>query len=608
MADLFCGAGGFTTGLHRELIAAGVEYELVAVNHWPIAIETHRLNHPHVRHYVEDLHTADPEKLVPEGRLDLLMASPSCTHHSRARGGKPTSDQQRMDPWCIIRWCTKLRVKRLLIENVPEYVDWGPVDSRTGKPLKSGRGKYFDAWVDALRGVGFRRIEWRVLNAADYGDATTRERFFLMARTDREPISWPVQTHSRSGVPDLFGNGSQRWRAAREIIDWTDPGRSIFDRKRPLSPNTIRRISAGLRKFGGPAAEPFLVVLRNHMDARSVDEPLPAITAGGTHLGVAQPFVFPVNQGEGRERGQRSVDEPLPTVVTRESFGVATPEAFVLGQQSGATPRSVDSPLPTVAAGGAISLTQPVAEPVMVEVNHSASSEAGHAGRARSIDEPLPTVTAARRGLAIAEPVLVKIDNASSGDGAVSSVDAPLPTSVTKQNIALAEPFLTPFYGTSGPTSVDEPLDTVTTKDRFGLAQPFIVPQFGEREGQEPRTHSIDAPMPAVTSHGAGALVEPAALDASEGGRLVNLDGVLYRLDIRFRMLRNRELARSMSFEDGEFLYEFVGTGTEVTRQIGNAVPVRTARALGRAHLADVWPAEPEKQEPERRDAERVAA
>jgi site-specific DNA-cytosine methylase len=254
-ADLFCGAGGFTTALMRELDAMGIDCELVAINHNPVAIATHSRNHPRARHEIQDLNNVDPEALVPEGYLHILLASPTCTFHSRARGGKPTSDQERMDPMVILTWCTKLRVQRLVIENVPEFVDWGPIDPRTGKPVKSRKGEYFRAWVAALEAIGYR-VEWRIITAADHGDATTRERFFLMAKSDRKPLTWPEPTHTRDGVADLFGE-KKKWRAAREIINWQDRGKSIFGRPVPLKPNTLRRIRAGAAKFSGPWADVF---------------------------------------------------------------------------------------------------------------------------------------------------------------------------------------------------------------------------------------------------------------------------------------------------------------------------------------------------------------
>ena len=266
VADLFCGAGGSSTGARRALAALGVQINLVAVNHWNVAIETHSRNHAEARHYCQDVNGVKPAEVVPEGKLDLLMASPTCTYHSRARGGKPINDQGRMDPWAIVHWCTESRVRRLLVENVPEFVDWGPLDLRTGRPIKRRRGEYFRAWTAALQGAGFK-LDWRILNAADFGDATTRERFFLMARSDGKRVHWPDPTHSRSGERDLLGHGRHKWRAAREIIDWSIEGNSIFDRKRPLSPKTLGRIYAGAVKFRWP--EPFLVILANTWSRRA---------------------------------------------------------------------------------------------------------------------------------------------------------------------------------------------------------------------------------------------------------------------------------------------------------------------------------------------------
>ena len=256
VADLLCGAGGSSTGCALALAELGLEMELVCVNHWGVAIETHKKNHPEARHYCQDISTVRPHLIVPEGYLDLLMASPTCTHHSVARGGKPTSDQQRSDPWHIVTWLTELRVKRIIIENVWEFIGWGPVDPKTGKPIKTRKGEYFRAWIETIRRLGFEP-EWRKLNAADYGDATTRQRFILMARSDGRAVSWPTPTHRRMNDGELLFPGLKPWRPAREIIDWSIRGKSIFARKKPLAAKTLARIYAGAVKFKWP--EPFLV-------------------------------------------------------------------------------------------------------------------------------------------------------------------------------------------------------------------------------------------------------------------------------------------------------------------------------------------------------------
>ena len=262
IADLFCGAGGSSTGAARAISEMGGTMDLVAVNHWPVAIETHQLNHPSARHYVHDLESADPETIVAEGRLDLLMASPECRFYSRARGGKPIHDQGRMNPWAVQRWLTAINVRCVLVENVPEFIRWGPLDDY-GKPIRKRAGGYFEAWARALKSLGYD-TEWRIMNAADYGEATSRKRFFLQARNDGKPIIWPEPTHSKSGEADLLGS-LPKWRGAKEIIDWHNTGRSLIDDpkyvRNPLSINTRRRIAKGLEKFGGPLAHLYIKLL-----------------------------------------------------------------------------------------------------------------------------------------------------------------------------------------------------------------------------------------------------------------------------------------------------------------------------------------------------------
>ncbi len=334
IADLFCGAGGSSTGAMRAVKSLGCSAELVCVNHWPVAIATHSRNHPDARHHCIDLDAARPEQLVPEGVLDLLMASPECVFFSRARGGKPVNDQRRMSAWHVQRWASALDIRCILVENVPEFLDWGPLRP-DGRPDRTRRGDYFQAWVKALRAMGYA-VDWRLLNAADYGDATTRTRLFVQARKDGVPIRWPEPTHSPTGETDLFGD-RPRWRAAREVIDWTNPGRSLFARKRPLSLKTRLRIARGLSRFGGPLAplyislldlpedapeaapsvpaQPFVSAQRNHTNARGADEPLPTITAasGSGGMALVEPVAAPFTLGKTENSVARPVSRPLPT-------------------------------------------------------------------------------------------------------------------------------------------------------------------------------------------------------------------------------------------------------------------------------------------------------
>lgn len=600
-ADLFCGAGGISTGITRAVRALGGSLTLTAVNHWEVAIETHKRNHPEhaPRTHCADLETARPRELVPEGYLDLLTAAPSCVFHSRARGGRPVHDQQRMDPWHVVRWCTELRVKRLIVENVPEFVEWGPCDRRTGRPIKSRKGEYFRAWRAALHAIGFR-TDYRNLCAADAGDPTTRTRFILIGRSDRGPLQWPDMPHAKHGSADLLGE-RLRWNPAADIIDWSLPGKSIFNRKRPLKPNTLRRMLAGAERYGWPKAHcdairallegrepvldvpaedaaPFLVHFRGTSDdaiarsGRAVEDPVPALTAGGSHLGLVM--------ATGAGGVARPLEQPVPTI-TAGGDGGARPHfvtPLLMGTSSGALAKPVEDPAPTITTGGngrgnaRPQLMVPImegAEPIIV------SKHGGPGNAARGVSEPAYAVDTGGGG-SVAMPLLsVYYGNTESA----TPVSQPLPSVTTKARFGLAEPLIVGTSNSSSagvPRGAGEPLRTITTAKGgdMAVASPFLVPNFGEREGQTPRAHGIDAPLPSVTSHGAGGIVVPVLRT--------------YRIDVLYRMLHWRELARAMSFDDEGEVYDFAGTATEITKQIGNAVPGRLAKLLAMAMLADM--------------------
>lgn len=558
IADLLCGAGGSSTGAIRALLELGWTMEeiiLVCVNHWQTAIDTHQRNHREARHYVQDIATVRPHLIVPEGFLDLLMASPTCTYHSIARGGKPTSDQQRSDPWHIITWLTELRVKRIIIENVWEFIGWGPVDPRTGRPIKSRKGEYFHAWIETIKRLGFEP-EWRKLNAANYGDATTRHRFILFARSDGRRLLWPVATHAkRDDVQKLDRNEGliqgtldleptrQTWRGAREIIDWSIKGKSIFGRKKPLAPKTLFRILAGALKFGWP--QPYIVMLireienslRFHINWFFSVRNKPASTAErAKRRRVVREYVARLRHFL---VSPRAASEPLPTIVTGGQRGSGT--ALIspyYGSGSGETCVSANDPLPTVTVKGRFGMVVPV-------------TQSGGGAQARDIDQPIPTLTTAKGGeFAIVLPV--------THDGSADRVRSPL-----------------------------DPLPTITGANRGELA--FITAQHGERPGQVPRVHDIAAPTPTIAASGHIDLVEPSI--STEG------------YDILFRMLEPHELAAAMGFNTDDQEYEFAGTKTEKIKQIGNAVSVAKMKACVASIMADAAPRKTIKTTEEFREA-----
>lgn len=369
-ADLFCGAGGTSKGLGLACRNLGRGLQLTAINHWPTAVETHRRIVPHAQHVCEQLERVDPGRMVPEGRLDLLVASPECQHHSNARGGKPRSDQQRASAWIVLRWAEALYIRSILIENVPEFVTWGPLGSN-GKPLKHRKGETYRAFLQALRSLGYH-VETRILTAADYGDPTTRKRLFILADRGRRP-RWPIPTHAARAEADALGRTP--WRSAREVIDWSIRGSSIFTRRKPLARATLRRIEAGLRRFGGARAEPFLVILRNHSTARGLDDPAPTITTSGAHLALCEPFLL------GQQSGAvaRSVRDPAPTVATGGAISLVEP--FLFANRTNNVPKRLEEPVPTLCTADHVALV----EPFVVKFYGTAYG--------RPIAEPLDTVT-----------------------------------------------------------------------------------------------------------------------------------------------------------------------------------------------------------------------
>jgi DNA (cytosine-5)-methyltransferase 1 len=410
-ADLFCGAGGTSEGAEDS----GAARVVCAVNHWDVAIQTHAANFPLARHIHSRLDQVNPAECP---RIDLLFASPECTHHSRARGGRPTSDQQRAGAWDLMRWIEHHRPSWIVVENVAEFREWGPVGDH-GRPLPKFRGRFFGAWLAAIESAGYR-VDCRLLNAADFGAATSRERLFVVARKGNRSISWPEPTHAANIGGELPGFRLLPWRSASEILDWSIPCPSIFSRSRPLADNTLLRIEAGLRKFVGPfvcgcgardgqsppseltrpintivtkdakcLAVPYQVRLRNHADAAELGEPVGCVTANGHHHGLAMPLIASTHFG-----GTYSPvdDKPCPTIRTRN---------------------------------GAL-----LAVPFLADVNYGHGGETN--GRCSELCEPIKTITA---------------HNGKS----------------------LVVPWLSSFYGNDTMSGAAKPVPTITTKDRHSL-------------------------------------------------------------------------------------------------------------------------------------------
>lgn len=633
--DLFCGAGGTSTGAIEAGEAAGYEVTLTAVNHWDIAIATHRANHPGSRHLctgVDDI----PCSLFQPDELDILWASPECTHHSIARGGMPVNDQSRATAWCVVRFAEKWRPRIILVENVKEFQTWGPIGSN-GKPLASRRGETFHAWRQSLQSIGYR-VEHRVLCAADFGDPTTRERLFVYAVRGRRRIVWPEPTHAAS--PNLppeqpglnLGGPRLPWVPAREIINWDKPGRSIFTRKRPLKEKTLRRILVGLEKycFGSFVIPPQAFDER----VRGTEVPRQPSTNESGGIGPAKPFLVPhFGERDGQTPRTRSVDDPLPAVTGQGAGSLVTP--FLLpneGVHGGNAPRPVSQPVPTVTAGrGAGALV----EACLVQLR--GTCERHVAGSGRSVDEPVPTVSAGGGHHALAQAVLLGQQSCA----AARPLEQPAPTVATAGAISLAQSVIVPIDHRGAPghaTPESAPLSTVTSKQRHGIAQARITPASAgtstflvetahgddSKSGSNSRVRSMADPMPTIAGQRGGwakadaclikfygtatgasvhepldtvttkdrfGLAEILLRHASQANGtppILEIHGQRYQFDVLFRMLDEREIARAQGFPD---TYQFTGTKTQIVKQIGNAVPRRLARALVAAALSQLTPA-----------------
>jgi DNA (cytosine-5)-methyltransferase 1 len=422
-SDLFCGGGGTSQGLAQACQELGRPVELTAINCWPRAIETHEANHPWARHICQRIEHVRPQDLFENGHLNLLVASPECIWWSVARGGKPVNDQLRSSPYLVPQWLESIEVDSFLIENVPEFQNWGPLHTwgpKKGKPDKNRKGQKYKAYLQMLRAEGYS-VEARVLNAADYGAYTTRRRLFILGlRGENKRIRWPEPTHCvvdkktrRASV-----KGLEPWNKARDILDFTLPNRSIFDPVKPLAWNTMKRIAVGCRKFWGLDLKPYLSAL--YPDEKVAD--LPDFV----------PTQHPDGQGL---------------------------DPFIYQQTHGGRPYSGDDPLPTVT--GANRGDFAVLEPILLPPLGYYARE-GEANPARGVDEPLPTLTSRADQNRVIQPMMMTLDRPLTNRSLPRGVDEPVAVVTGNSRTALLDAFLVKWYGTSTVGSVDEPLPTVT--------------------------------------------------------------------------------------------------------------------------------------------------
>jgi DNA (cytosine-5)-methyltransferase 1 len=395
IVDLFAGGGGASCGIER---AIGRHVD-IAVNHDPEAVSLHEANHPQTRHFVSDVFEVDPRTVTAGQAVGLLWASPDCTYHSKARGGKPHRDRNKARrrrglAWVVCRWAREVRPRVIALENVEEWRDWGPL-LPDGTPCPERRGSTFARWCAQLRNLGYA-VEWRELRACDYGAPTIRKRLFLVARCDGQPIVWPAPSHAKEPPKR---SRVQPWRTAAVCIDWSIPCPSIFERDRPLADATMRRIAAGVMRYVVNAATPYVVRIgqTGHGDGgkvRSIAEPLSTVTSKAEHL-LVSPTLIQTGYGEREGQAPRvpGLDKPLGTVVGGQKHAVVA--AFLAKHYGGVVGQQLQQPVGTVTTVDHHSLVTASIEP---RADHSEKVRAllvayyGSEADGQAITDPLRTI------------------------------------------------------------------------------------------------------------------------------------------------------------------------------------------------------------------------
>lgn len=461
--DLFAGGGGASTGLEM-----GLQRPVhIAINHNPAAISMHEANHPGALHLQTDVWQVDPVQVLAGRKIGWFHASPDCTHHSQAAGGQPRKKEIRDLSWVVVKWAGIGQPRMISLENVKQIRQWGPLIAKrckvTGRVMRldgsvagpgervprgeqflvpdpKRKGRTWHRFLGQLQSLGYT-VEHRILRACDYGAPTSRERLFLVARRDGEPIVWPEPTHAAKPA-----KGQKPYRTAAECIDWSIPGQSIFGRKKPLAEATMRRIAKGIQREVLGKAQPFIVPIANwSRDAvHPIGQPLNTVTAWprGGSFAVASPMLVGVG-GRAGQTEPRSGDQPAYTITAKGDTALAT--AF-LAQANG---------------GFNTTHSKPMAEPMTTVTNTGSQQQlvtahlTAMAQNVTSIDaeQPLPTVLAGAARFGLVECTL--------------SPDV-------EQGALRCAAFLMSYYGTDNLSSPGAPLPTITTKDRLALVTVWI--------------------------------------------------------------------------------------------------------------------------------------
>lgn len=540
IVDLFCGAGGTSTGFATA--KEGTAKVIACVNHDPKAIESHWKNHPEVKHFEEDIRTLDlteltnvvkfQKSLYPEAKL-ILWASLECTNFSKAKGGQPRDADSRTLADHLHRYVEAINPDYVQIENVVEFMSWGPLDEN-GKPVSRRNGCDWMRWKREMCAHGYVD-EWKEMNSADYGAYTSRNRLFgIFARPDL-PICWPAPTHSKKAASggSMFKN-LMPWMPVKHVLDFKDEGESIFTRKKPLSDKTLERIYSGLVKFVAKCDTSFLTKYFSGRPAgkvSSVEDPSGVVTTFG-----GQTLVQPISLLKYNSTSQKgvhippSLDEPCPVVAGQSRLGIFNAEFIV--QRNGGNPDSK-----------------------LVDVNGPARTLTGTGGNQD----------------------IIFLQHYYGSGGQLSSIDGPAPVIPTKARSAIIKgeysvPFVMPTSYDNKPKSVDEPAPTIQATRRHHY---IVNPSHGGH------STSIDAPCPVIVARQDKAPLYYVQVqegkvsiaiydtDSEPAIRIKQFMAAYGLVDIKMRMLRVHELLKIQGFPEG---YQLAGNQSDQKKFIGNSV------------------------------------
>lgn len=439
--DCFAGGGGASVGIEMAL---GRQVD-IAINHDPDAILMHKTNHPDTLHLTEDIFKVDLQKYVKDRNVSLMWASPDCTSHSKAKGGQPRKRGLRILPWAVYKHAKCILPDVIIMENVEEIQQWGPLDP-AGYPIPERKGEDYRKFITAMKSLGYI-FDSRELVAADYGAPTTRKRWYAVFRRDGREIVWPEPTHSKGGV-----NGLEPWEPIYEYLDMQDCGKSIFGRKKPLAENTMKRIARGLEKFVLGNPEPFIIKVTHKYDqfrGHSMHEPLQTITSKND-TALVTPYIMQIGETGFTKDRNRALDEPVSTIVTKNEHCLVSPlliqyhsettKSSVRGQQ-------ITDPIQTIDTSNRYGLVM------------SYMTKFYKSGTGQSLTEPIHTITASPGHFGTVS--ILTVDWKELQEAGIDEETAEKCTWVSQ--------FIMEYYGCGTGQELKEPLHTIVTKDRFAL-------------------------------------------------------------------------------------------------------------------------------------------